>query len=45
MVSGADGDIYLGGTFQGAVSFGGGWLDGVEAGTLFVAHLDPDGST
>ncbi len=43
VASGPDGDIYLGGTFQGSVSFGGGWLDGTDPGTLFVAHLDPKG--
>ncbi len=43
MASGLDGDIYLGGTFQGTASFGGGWLDAPDYGTLFVAHLDPQG--
>ncbi len=43
LVSGAEGDIYLGGTFKGDVTFGGGWLSGEEVGTLFVAHLDPQG--
>lgn len=43
VVSGAAGDVYLGGTFQGNVTFGGGWLTGEDEGTLFVAHLDPQG--
>ena len=43
IAAGADGDLYLGGTFSDQIDFGGGALKALADDTIFVAHLDENG--
>lgn len=44
MDSGADGTLFMGGTFRGTADFGGGTLKAEPEGSVFVAHLDAYGN-